>query len=57
MNQEESNQNINDNLVSNSHAHPNNMLQSVDFDKIKLDLHGVFSSFLSNNNPHDNSLS
>ena len=55
MNQENSNQNINDNLASNSQNNLNVMTHSVIFDNTNSDLHSNTPSVLPNNNPHDSS--
>ena len=55
MNQENPNQNINDNLPSDSHNKSNNMTESIVFDDTNSDLHSNIPSTLANNNPHDSS--
>ena len=53
MNQEKPNQNVNNDLASDSHYNLNVMTDSVVFDDTNSDLHSIIPSVLPNNNPHD----
>ena len=55
MNQEKTNQNITDNLASDSHNNLDVMTESVVFDDTNSDLHSGIPSVLPKNNPHDSS--
>ena len=55
MNQENLNQDLNDNLASDSHNNSNNMTESIVFNNTNSDPHSNISSVLANNNPRDSS--
>ena len=55
MNQENPDQNVSDNLPSDSHNNRNVMTESVVIDDTNSDLHSNIPSVLPNNNPHDSS--
>ena len=55
MNQEYTNQNVDDNLASNCHNNFNVMAESVAFDDTNSELHSNIPSVLANKNPHDSS--